>query len=115
MRKRTKSVLKHIATSLWRQAVANEKSLELYRESVALQRQSADIARQNMRYSREVSAVAKRNLIDRLQVECRQAELEDEASRELERKLRLAAAINAARGTKEVESGPVFATSEEAP
>lgn len=78
MKKRTKSVLKHIATSLWRQAVANEKSLELYRESVALQRQSAEIAKRNMQYAREVAAVSKRNLIDRLQAECRKAELEDE-------------------------------------
>lgn len=97
MKKRTESVLKHIATSLWRQAVANEKSLELYRESVALQRQSAETAKQNMRYAKEISAVSKRNLADRLQ-----AELEAEAARELERKRRLMAAINAARACKDV-------------
>ncbi len=79
MKKRTKSVIKHIASSLRRQAVANENSLALYQESVALQRQSAEIAKQNMRYAREISAVSKRNLMDRLMAECRQAELEDEA------------------------------------
>ena len=80
---------------MWRQARANEKSLALYRESVSLQRQTAEIAKQNMqnmRYAREISTVAKRNLADRLQ-----AELEADASRELERKRRLMAEINAAR------------------
>ncbi len=73
MNKRTKHILK------LRHIVAIEKTLALYRESVAMQRESLEIAKQNLAYARTISAISRRNLMDRLLAEGRQLNLEDEA------------------------------------
>lgn len=72
MKKRTKSVLKHIATSLWRQARAAEKTNELFQEQL-------ELSKHMLRNSTDIAQVAKRTYADRLLAAVRASTLDDEA------------------------------------
>ena len=79
MKKRTKSVLRHIATSLWRQVRAAEKANELIQESIAIQKEQLELSKRTVRNSTDMAQVAKRTYADRLLAAVRASTLDDEA------------------------------------
>lgn len=76
---KTKSVLMHISTSLWRQARAAEKANELFQASIAIQREQLELAKRMMRNSNDIAQVAKRTYADRLLAAVKASTLDDEA------------------------------------
>lgn len=79
MKKRVKSVLKHIATSLWRQARAAEKANELLQESIAIQKEQLELSKRTVRNSTDMASIAKRTYADRLLAAVKASTLDDEA------------------------------------
>lgn len=79
MKKRVKSVMKHVASSLWRQVRAAEKANELLQESIALQKEQLELSKRTVRNSTDMAQVAKRTYADRLLAAVRASTLDDEA------------------------------------
>lgn len=79
MKKRNKRVLRHIATSLWRQARAAEKANELFQVSIAIQREQLELSKRTVRNSTDLANIAKRTYADRLLAAVKASTLDDEA------------------------------------
>lgn len=75
---KTKSVLLHISTSLWRQARAAEKANELCQEAIAIQKEQLELSRRTVRNSNDIAQVAKRTYADRLLAAVRESTCDDE-------------------------------------
>ena len=71
--------MRHIATSLWRQARAAEKANELCQESIAIQKEQLGLSRRTVRNSTDMASIAKRTYADRLLAAVRASTLDDEA------------------------------------